>query len=74
MKQRTPVVVNILIIIGLLIVFYYLFVQSYAFLGSPYFWGTVVIAGILAYIHSAIGDLLKTTNSKNYLRKKKRLI
>ena len=58
MKQRTPVVVNILIIIGLLIVFYYLFVQSYAFLASPYFWGTVVIAGILAYIHGSIGDLI----------------
>ncbi|WES96130.1 c-type cytochrome [Chryseobacterium arthrosphaerae] len=64
MKQRTPVVVNILIIIGLLIVFYYLFVQSYAFLGSPYFWGTVVIAGILAYIHSAIGDLIENNKFK----------
>lgn len=64
MKQRTPVVVNILIIIGLLIVFYYLFVQSYAFLGSPYFWGTVVIAAILAYIHSAIGDLIENNKFK----------
>ncbi|WP_126652693.1 c-type cytochrome [Chryseobacterium aureum] len=64
MKQRTPVVVNILIIIGLLIVFYYLFVQSYAFLASPYFWGTVVIAGILAYIHSAIGDLIENNKFK----------
>ncbi|KQM63064.1 cbb3-type cytochrome c oxidase N-terminal domain-containing protein [Chryseobacterium sp. Leaf201] len=64
MKQRTPVVVNILIIIGLLIVFYYLFVQSYEFLGSPYFWGTVVIAGILAYIHSAIGDLIENNKFK----------
>ncbi|ALR32329.1 cytochrome C [Chryseobacterium sp. IHB B 17019] len=64
MKQRTPVVVNILIIIGLLIVFYYLFVQSYNFLGSPYFWGTVVIAGILAYIHSAIGDLIENNKFK----------
>ncbi|MDQ0592457.1 cytochrome c oxidase cbb3-type subunit 3 [Chryseobacterium ginsenosidimutans] len=64
MKQRTPVVVNILIIIGLLIVFYYLFVQSYAFLGSPYFWGTVVIGAILAYIHSAIGDLIENNKFK----------
>ncbi len=64
MKQRTPVVVNILIIIGLLIVFYYLFVQSYAFLASPYFWGTVVIAGILAYIHNAIGDLIENNKFK----------
>lgn len=64
MKQRTPVVVNILIIIGLLIVFYYLFVQSYAFLGSPYFWGTVVIAAILAYIHNAIGDLIENNKFK----------
>lgn len=64
MKQRTPVIVNILIIIGLLIVFYYLFVQSYEFLRSPYFWGTVVIAGILAYIHSAIGDLIENNKFK----------
>lgn len=71
MKQRTPVVVNILIIIGLLIVFYYLFVQSYAFLGSPYFWGTVVIAGILAYIHSAIGDLIENNKFKKLSPKEK---
>lgn len=64
MKQRTPVVVNILIIIGLLIVFYYLFVQSYSFLASPYFWGTVVISTILAYIHSAIGDLIENNKFK----------
>lgn len=64
MKQRTPVVVNILIIIGLLIVFYYLFVQSYEFLSSPYFWGTVVIGGILAFIHSAIGDLIENKKFK----------
>ncbi|RTZ50484.1 c-type cytochrome [Chryseobacterium arthrosphaerae] len=41
-----------------------MFVQSYAFLGSPYFWGTVVIAGILAYIHSAIGDLIENNKFK----------
>lgn len=64
MKQRTPVVVNILIIIGLLIVFYYLFVQSYSFLASPYFWGTVVISAILAYIHNAIGDLIENNKFK----------
>ncbi|WP_292009987.1 c-type cytochrome [Chryseobacterium sp.] len=64
MKQRTPVFVNILIIIGLLIVFYYLFVQSYAFLASPYFWGTVVISCILAYIHSAIGDIIENNKFK----------
>lgn len=79
MKQRTPVFVNILIIIGLLIVFYYLFVQDYSFLASPYFWGTVVISAILAYIHSAIGDLIEnnkfkklTVEEKNaYLAEKK---
>ncbi|MCY0969792.1 c-type cytochrome [Chryseobacterium wangxinyae] len=64
MKQRTPVFVNILIITGLLIVFYYLFVQSYSFLASPYFWGTVVISAILAYIHSAIGDLIENNKFK----------
>ncbi|WP_419869533.1 c-type cytochrome [Chryseobacterium sp. CT-SW4] len=64
MKQRTPVFVNILIIIGLLIVFYYLFVQSYVFFASPYFWGTVVISCILAYIHSAIGDIIENNKFK----------
>ncbi|MCW3160921.1 c-type cytochrome [Chryseobacterium oryctis] len=71
MKQRTPVVVNILIIIGLLIVFYYLFVQSYAFFSSPYFWGTVVIASILAYIHSAIGDLIENNKFKKLSEEEK---
>ncbi len=64
MKQRTPVVINILIIIVLLTIFYYLFVQSYAFLSSPYFWGTVIIAGILAYIQGAIGDLVENNKFK----------
>ncbi|KQT22052.1 cytochrome C [Chryseobacterium sp. Leaf404] len=64
MKQRTPVFVNIAIIIGLLIVFYYLFVQSYAFFKSPYFWGTVVIGAIMAYIHSALGDLVENNKFK----------
>jgi len=64
MKQRTPVFVNIAIIIGLLIVFYYLFVQSYSFFRSPYFWGTVVIGAIMAYIHSAIGDLVENNKFK----------
>ncbi|UOE37955.1 MULTISPECIES: c-type cytochrome [Chryseobacterium] len=62
MKQRTPVFVNILIITGLLIVFYYLFVQDYSFFSSLYFWGTVIIGAILAYIHSAIGDLIENKN------------
>lgn len=64
MKQRTPVVINILIIVVLLVIFYYLFVQSYQFLSSPYFWGTVIIAGILAYIHGAIGDLVENNKFK----------
>ncbi|MFC7347508.1 cbb3-type cytochrome c oxidase N-terminal domain-containing protein [Chryseobacterium zhengzhouense] len=64
MKQRTPVFVNILIITVLLVIFYYLFVQSYSFLTSPYFWGTVVISAILAYIHSAIGDLIENNKFK----------
>ncbi|WP_139421649.1 cbb3-type cytochrome c oxidase N-terminal domain-containing protein [Chryseobacterium mulctrae] len=64
MRQRTPVVVNILIITVLLVIFYYLFVQSYSFLASPYFWGTVVISAILAYIHSAIGDLIENNKFK----------
>ena len=71
MKQRTPVVVNILIITGLLIVFYYLFVQSYSFFASPYFWGTVVIGAILAYIHSAIGDLIENNKFKKLTAEEK---
>ncbi|MBW7675110.1 c-type cytochrome [Chryseobacterium chendengshani] len=71
MKQRTPVFVNILIITGLLIVFYYLFVQSYSFLASPYFWGTVVISAILAYIHSAIGDLIENNKFKKLTAEEK---
>ena len=64
MKQRTPVFVNILIIVGLLTVFYYLFVQSYSFFASPYFWGTVAIAAILAFIHSALGDIIENNKFK----------
>lgn len=59
MKQRTPVVVNILIILVILFVVYYMFVQNTSFLASPYFWGTVVISCILALIHGAIGDLIE---------------
>ena len=64
MKQRTPVFVNILIIVVLLTIFYYLFVQSYSFFSSPYFWGTVIIGAIMAYIHSAIGDLIENNKFK----------
>jgi cytochrome c oxidase cbb3-type subunit 3 len=64
MKQRTPVFVNILIIVVLLTIFYYLFVQNYSFFSSPYFWGTVVIGAIMAYIHSAIGDLIENNKFK----------
>lgn len=64
MKQRTPVFVNILVIVVLLTIFYYLFVQSYSFLKSPYFWGTVIIGAIMAYIHSAIGDLIENNKFK----------
>ncbi|KQS93425.1 c-type cytochrome [Chryseobacterium sp. Leaf394] len=71
MKQRTPVFVNIAIIIGLLIIFYYLFVQSYAFFKSPYFWGTVVIGSIMAYIHSAIGDLVENNKFKKLSNEEK---
>ncbi|MEC5394726.1 c-type cytochrome [Bergeyella sp. RCAD1439] len=59
MKQRTPVIVNILVILTILFVVYYMFVQNTSFLSSPYFWGTVVISCILAMIHGAIGDLIE---------------
>ncbi|MEG0761844.1 c-type cytochrome [Chryseobacterium sp.] len=73
MKQRTPVFVNIFIIIGLLTIFYYLFVQSYSFLTSPYFWGTVIIGAIMAYIHSALGDLIENNKFKKLSDEEKAL-
>lgn len=80
MKQRTPVIVNILIILTILFVVYYMFVQNASFLASPYFWGTVVISCILALIHGAIGDLIENnkfqtltdTEKAEYLENKKR--
>lgn len=79
MKQRTPVIVNILVILTILFVVYYMFVQNSSFLSSPYFWGTVVITTVLALIHSAIGDLIENDQFKrltdeekaNYLSEKK---
>ncbi|MDO4224794.1 MAG: cbb3-type cytochrome c oxidase N-terminal domain-containing protein [Bergeyella zoohelcum] len=65
MKQRTPVIVNILVILTLLFVVYYMFVQSTSFLSSPYFWGTVAISCILALIHNSIGDLIENNKFQN---------
>lgn len=59
MKQRTPVIVNILAILTILFIVYYMFVQDSIFLSSPYFWGTVLISIILILIHNAIGDLIE---------------
>lgn len=64
MKQRTPVVVNILIILTILFVVYFMFVQSTSFLASPYFWGTAVISIVMAMIHNAIGDLIENDQFK----------
>ena len=59
MKQRTPVVVNILIIFVLLYIAFYMFTQDTVFITSYYFWGIVAISCIMAMIHSAIGDLIE---------------
>ena len=64
MKQRTPVVVNILIVLGLLITLFYLFVQGWGFLSNQYFWGTAVIATIMVFIHNALGDLIENNKFK----------
>lgn len=64
MKQRTPVIVNILIILTILFVVYFMFVQSTSFLASPYFWGTAVISIVMAMIHNAIGDLIENDQFK----------
>lgn len=71
MKQRTPVIVNILVILTLLFVVYYMFVQSTAFLSSAYFWGTVAIASILVLIHGAIGDLIENSKFKELSEEEK---
>lgn len=79
MRQRTPVIVNILVILTILFIVYYMFVQDTTFLSSPYFWGTVVISVVLALIHNAIGDLIENqkfkelseTEKQAYLAEKK---
>lgn len=59
MKQRTPVIVNILIIFVLLYIAFYMFTQNTDFISSYYFWGIVVISAIMAMINDAIGDLIE---------------
>jgi cytochrome c oxidase cbb3-type subunit 3 len=57
-----------------------MFVQNSSFLSSPYFWGTAVIAGILTFIHSSLGDVIENEQFKrltdaekaNYLESKKK--
>lgn len=64
MKQRAPVILNILVLIALLFVLYFMFVQSTAFLTSPYFWVTVVLTVVLAMIQHSIGDLVENDKFK----------
>ena len=64
MKHRTPVYINILIIVGILFILYYMFVQDTSFITSPYFLGTIVISSVMAFIHSAIGDLIENDQFK----------
>ena len=64
MKQRTPVIVNILVILVLLYILFYMFVQSTDFLSSPYFWGTAVISVLIALIQYALGDLIENQKFK----------
>lgn len=71
MRQRTPILVNILIITFLLVVIFYMFVQSYSFLSNPYFWGTVVIGAIMALIHHSIGDLIENNKFKKLSEQEK---
>lgn len=71
MKQRTPVIVNILVILTILFVVYFMFVQSTSFLASPYFWGTVVISIVMAMIHNAIGDLIENDQFKKLTEEEK---
>lgn len=64
MKHRTPVYINILIIVSILFILYYMFVQDTSFITSPYFLGTIVISSVMAFIHSAIGDLIENDQFK----------
>lgn len=64
MRQRTPILLNILAILTILVIAYYMFIQNSSFFTSPYFWGTVVISIILAYIQHAIGDLIENEKFK----------
>lgn len=73
MKQRTPVIINILIILSILFVVYYMFVQNTSFISSPYFWGTALISCVMALIHSAIGDLIENNKFKDLTEEQKAL-
>lgn len=64
MKQRTPAIVNILVILVLLYILFYMFVESSDFLKSPYFWGTAVISVIMVLIQNSIGDLIENNKFK----------
>ncbi|MBS1571225.1 MAG: c-type cytochrome [Bacteroidetes bacterium] len=64
MKPRTPIYINIFWVFVILFVVYYMFVQNSSFLTSPYFWGTTVIAMILVFIHSSIGDMIENEKFK----------
>lgn len=64
MKPRTPIYISIFWVFVVLFVVYYMFVQNSSFLTSPYFWGTSVIAIILTFIHSSIGDIIENEKFK----------
>lgn len=71
MRQRTPIILNILAILTILVIAYYMFIQNSSFFQSPYFWGTVVISIILAYIQHAIGDLIENEKFKKLTTEEK---
>ncbi|MDL1913613.1 MAG: c-type cytochrome [Bergeyella sp.] len=64
MKQRTPLVINILIILILLFTLFYMIVQGTEFVSSPYFWGTVLISILFTFIQHSIGDLIENNRFK----------
>lgn len=78
MRQRTPVIMNILAVATILFIVYYMFVQDTVFLSSPYFLGTLVISIVLVLIHNSVGDLIENEKfkklteeqKKNYLEEK----
>ena len=59
MKQRTPLIINILVVLSLLFMLFYMIIQNLSFLLSPYFIGTAVFGILMALISHSIGNKME---------------